>query len=112
MNNFKVEVKKEKKTKRGFVLEIEVLIEPKNDKKITIDDVNKLYAELSKKHKKRNFIIKGMGADGFHTLKAQDYMEEDLKYILQSYYRSYGIEGKAIERKFSQFFYITVTIMN
>ena len=112
MKNIKTEVIKEKKTKRGLLLEKEVLIEPKNNKKITIDDVNKLYAELSKKHKKRNFIIKGMGADGFKTLKSQDYMEDDLKYILQSYYRSYGVESKAIEKKFSQFFYITVTIFN
>ena len=112
MKNLILTVKKENKTKRGFILEKEILIEPKNNKKITIDEVNKLYAELRKKYKKRNFSIKGMAADGFHTLKAQNYMEDDLKYILESYYRSYGIESKAIKKKFSQFFYITVTIYN
>ena len=108
--NFKVEVKKEKKTKKGFVLEKDILIEPKNNKKITIAEVNKLYAELSKKHDKKNFIIRAMAADGFKTLKSQDYIEDDLKYILLSYYRSYGLESKAIEKKFSSFFYVTVSI--
>ena len=112
VNTFKTRTINEKKTKKNFILEKTVQLKANNNKKITIADINIMYKQLSKKHHKSNIIIRAMGADGMKTLKSQDYIEEDLKFSLMSYYKSYGIEATAIQAKFQHFFYVDITIFN
>ena len=105
----KTNIKKtEKKNKKGNVVERTINIEPKNGK-INISEVNKLYQKLLKDGKK-NFIITGMGIDGYKTIKSKSFLEEDLKYAMESYYKSYGLNAKTIYEKFSDFFNIQVKL--
>jgi hypothetical protein len=99
-------VKKEKKNKKGKVVEKTINMQPKNGK-INISEVNKLYKKLLK-NKERNFIITGMGIDGYKTLKSKNFMEDDLKYSVESYFQSYT-DSKAIYDKFSNYFNIQIT---
>ena len=101
----------EKKNKKGFVLQSTTQFTPKKNQKISIDEINKFYKAIAKKYKKNNFIIRAMGIDGMKTLKSQDFIEDDLKWMMINYYRSYGIEAKTVEEKFSDYFYFEITIL-
>ena len=112
VKTFDTKIINAKKNKKGFVLEKTVQLKANGNKKISISDINKIYKQLSKKHHKRNIIIRAMAADGMKTLKAQDYIEDDLKWTLMSYYRSYGVEAAAIQQKFQQYYYVDISILN
>jgi len=96
--------KMEKKNKKGFVLQTTTQFIPKKNEKINIKEINKFYQATAKKYNKKNFIIRAMGVDGMKTLKAQDYIEDELKWIMINYYSSYGVDAKTVEEKFSDYF--------
>ena len=102
----------EKKNKKGFVLQSTTQFTPKKNQKISIDEINKFYKAAAKKYKKNNFIIRAMGVDGMKTLKSQDFIEDDLKFVLINYYRSYGIEAKTVKDKFSEFFFFEIVVLH
>ena len=99
-----------KKNKGGKIIEKRIMLNPKNGNKISITDVNKLYKDIIKKHKKKNFLIRGMAVDGIKTIKSMDYVEDDLKFALQSYYSSYGVDEAAVIEKFSHFFNVEIVL--
>ena len=105
-------VTSELKNKKGFVLETTKQYIPKQNQKINISEINRFYQALSKKYKRKNFIIRAMGVDGMKTLKKQEFMEDDLKWILNSYYQSYGVEAETVKEKFSDYFFFEVTLIN
>lgn len=102
-------ITKIKKNKTGKIIEKRIILSSVKGK-ISIGEVNKLYKDIITKHSKKNFIIRGMGIDGIKTIKSMDYMEEDLKYALQSYYSSYGIDQKSIKDKFDYFFDVEIIL--
>ena len=51
-------------------------IQPKKGK-LTIEEINKLYKAIIKKTNPKDIMIKVCAIDGFKTLKAYDYIEDD-----------------------------------
>jgi hypothetical protein len=112
VKTFDTKIINAKKNKKGFVLEKTIQLTANGNKKITIADINKMYKQLYKKHDRSNIIIRAMAADGMKTLKGQDFIEDDLKWTLMSYYRSHGPDAEVIKEKFKTFFYVDISILN
>ena len=112
MSNIKTETKKEVKNARGKVMTKTVRISGKNNKRLDLSEIDKIYKQLSRKYNKKNFLIRAMGIDGMTTLKSQDFIEDELKFMLENYYRSYGIQANKVKEKFNSFYFIDVTVIN
>ncbi len=78
---------KEVKNKNGKVIEKVLNIQPKKGT-LTIAEVNNLYKEIIKKTSAKDIMIKVSALDGFKTLKAYDYVEDDLSMVYDDYYSS------------------------
>lgn len=78
---------KDIKNIKGKVIERVLNIQPKKGK-LTIQEINKLYKEIIKKTDPKNIMIKVAAIDGFKTLKAYDYVEDDLGFVYEEYYSS------------------------
>ena len=92
MSNF-VKTEKEIKNKNGKIIEKVLNIQPKKGK-LTIEEINKLYKAIIKKANPKNIMIKVCAIDGFKTLKAYDYIEDDLLFVYEDYYSSLSKETK------------------
>jgi tRNA/tmRNA/rRNA uracil-C5-methylase (TrmA/RlmC/RlmD family) len=75
------------KNKNGKVIEKVLNIQPKKGT-LTIAEVNNLYKEIIKKTSAKDIMIKVSALDGFKTLKAYDYVEDDLSMVYDDYYSS------------------------
>ena len=84
---------KEVKNKNGKIIEKVLNIQPKKGT-LTVEEVNKLYKEIIKKANPKDIMIKVSAIDGFKTLKAYDYIEDDLSLVYDDYYSSLPKETK------------------
>jgi hypothetical protein len=97
---------REIKNKQGEVIEkITTIQAHQPNKKISINEVNKLYKHLMRTQPEKEFMIKVMTYDGMKTLKSYDYKEGDLKYNIEDYYSSMP---KDAMDKFMHFFYVQI----
>ena len=111
MPNFNT-IKKTVKNKKGKKVYTEYkMTAKKKDGTISISEVNRLYKKLLEKYDAEDIIIKGLAPDKWTTIKSQQYIEDDLKFILQNYYRSFGIETSEVEKKFARFYELNIFIM-
>jgi hypothetical protein len=101
---------KEKKNAKGKVIEKRITLNS-NTGKISIDTVNKLYKQLITKHKKKHIAIVAMAPDGYKTIKNFAFIEDDLKFTVDSYFASHGPEGDAVREKFSFFFNVEFILL-
>jgi pyrrolidone-carboxylate peptidase len=72
--------------------------------------INKYYQELLKTYDPKDIIIVGQPLDGNHvTIKAQNYVSDDLKHADENYYSSKPKEVK--DRLQGAYYSVTATIM-
>ena len=83
MSNF-IETPKDIKNKNGKMIEKVLNIQPKKGK-LTIDEINKLYKAIIKKTNPKAIMIKVCSIDGFKTLKAYDYIDNDLTFVYDDF---------------------------
>jgi hypothetical protein len=88
-----IKTEKEIKNKNGKVIEKVLNIQPKKGT-LTIEEINKLYKAIIKKTDAKDIMIKVSALDGFKTLKAYDYVEDDLSFVYEDYYSSLSKETK------------------
>lgn len=86
MSNF-IKTSKDIKNKNGKIIERVLNIQPKNGK-LTITEINKLYNKLRDNVNPKNIMIKVIAIDGWKTVKAYDYDDEDLTVVYEDYYSS------------------------
>ena len=108
MENFKISTRKVENVKKEVVQTV-TTIQPKfKNKKISFDDIDKLYQRLRIKSNNENksFMIKGMTYDGMKTLKDFHYDDETLRFSNgHDYYRNMPIEA---QDKFNHFFFVQI----
>jgi len=105
---------KEVKNKNGTIIEKRMLLIPKkskkkNDDKISLDEVNKIYKTmlLNKNIDRKNILIRAMSIDGIKTLKSYDNEGDDLHYALEDYYNSMPAD---VQGKFSEFLHVELIV--
>ena len=100
---------KTKKNQNGKIIEKRIILNSERGK-ISMDQINNLYKEIITRHDKKKIQITGMAIDNFKTIKSMDFIEDDLKYAMESYYKSFGVNANEVKDKFNYFFNVEIIL--
>lgn len=79
---------------KGKQLGKEFIMIPNKGHKLSLFEVDKVYKKMLEKTSAHKILIRAKTIDGMKTLKAFEYIEDDLIHTLDEYYSSLPKEGK------------------